>query len=381
MKKIYEWYRELLLPAGLLAAVIIGAGMFALPYAFMKAGFGLGLLYLFLFASVFAFIHVLYGKIIKRTEGRHRFVGYAKIHLGEKGFFISVVTTLCGTFLSLTAYLVLSKSFIELIVPAAASGHVFLLFWVTSTIAIILGIRRLAAFEFGVVFAMLVIMLVIFGFGITTSDFSLSALPVYDPIFFFLPFGSILFALNGRAAISSIQEYFEAEKINGRRFYAAMVLGTFLPAVFYFLFSLGVVGLSPYGVTNDAISGIQALSPLVLSGIGLLGIFSLWTSYVLLGLEVRDILAYDFKLSKAVDAIAATCIPLALYVLGFKDFMELISFSGGVFLAIEAILIMFMWQRISGKPVVWQKTLILIFVIGAMYEIFVWVGRWFPFGG
>lgn len=381
MKKLYALYRELILPAGLLAALVIGAGMFALPYAFMKAGFVTGLIYLSLFAGVCALIHVLYARIIKETPEKHRFVGYARIYLGEKGSLISIITTLCGTFLSLTAYLVLSRSFIYLVWEPQVANAMFLLFWITGTVAIVAGIKRLASLEFLVVGAMLFIMAAIFGFGVSTTYFETVKVPLFDPLYFFVPYGVVLFSLNGRAAVSSIKEYFEENKISEKRFYTALSLGTIIPAIFYFLFVLGVVGLSTAGVTDDAISGLTSLPQGVLMAIGLLGIFSLWTSYVLLGLEAKEILRYDFKLSETIDAVATTCIPLALYLAGFKSFMTLISVSGGIFLAVESILVVLIWKKIKKDAHWWYNGLIGVFVLGGLYEILMWGCEYLPLNG
>ena len=68
-------YKNFILPAGLLAETIIGAGMFALPYVFQKSGIGLGLFYLFFFGLVSILIHLMYADIILRTSENHRFAG------------------------------------------------------------------------------------------------------------------------------------------------------------------------------------------------------------------------------------------------------------------------------------------------------------------
>ncbi|MFH1188234.1 MAG: aromatic amino acid transport family protein [bacterium] len=379
MKRLYALYKEIIVPAGLLAAMIIGAGMFALPYAFMRAGFLTGLLYLVIFSGVLACIHILYGRILIHTPEKCRFIGYAKRYLGKPGFITSIITTLFGSVFSLTAYLVLSQKFIELVWMPPVSHYVFLLFWITSTIAIILGIKRLASFEFLVVLAMLFIMAMIFGFGISSEHFASVTLPIFNPLYFFIPYGAVLFSLSGRSGIDSIRDYYSDNKLSEKNFFTALSLGTFLPALFYFLFTLGVVGLSVSGVTMDAVSGLVSLSPQAFVVIGLLGIFSLWTSYVLVGMQIKDILRYDFKISVTLDAIAATCIPLALYLFGFTNFMTLISVSGGVFLALESILVILMWHKIKGgKFHLLYKIIIGIFILGGIYQILMWGCTYFP---
>ncbi len=112
--------KSIILPTGLLAATIIGAGIFALPYTFEKAGIITGLFYLVIFAGVFTLIHLMYADVIIKTEGFHRFVGYAEIYLGNIGKWLTVSVTVIGMIFVLVIYLILSISFINLIVSDQA---------------------------------------------------------------------------------------------------------------------------------------------------------------------------------------------------------------------------------------------------------------------
>lgn len=369
MMKLKQAYQEIILPAGLLASMVIGAGMFALPYTFTRAGFLMGAFYLFVFGAVAAYLHVIYGRIIALTPEKHRFVGYVRTYLGRRGFGFSIFTTLVGNFFSLTAYLVLSKGFIEMVWTPPASDYIFFAFWITGAFAIIAGIKRLASFEFLVTIVMCLIMGFIFLSGVMSPSFSFSSLPSLGLGYWFLPYGVVLFALSGRSAVSSIKEYYEENGLSERRFPLALVIGTIVPAVLYLLFALGVFGLSGEGVTADTVSGLTALSPVALAGVGLLGIFALWTSYVLIGIELKEILNFDFSLPEAVDAVAATCIPLGLYLIGFTNFMSIVSITGAVFLALEAVLLVLIWQKIRGKASMLGYALMAVFVGGAIYEL------------
>ena len=103
-------YKNIILPASLLASTIIGAGMFALPYAFAKAGILSGLFYLLFFSLVVILIHLMYADIIVRTSENHRFLGYAKIYFGRVGFWLAFLISVIGAIFALTIYLILSVS-------------------------------------------------------------------------------------------------------------------------------------------------------------------------------------------------------------------------------------------------------------------------------
>ena len=132
MDKILSWYREFLLPAVLLSALIIGAGMFALPYLFDQAGFISGLFWLALLTVVVSTVHLMYLDVTNYTEGRHRFVGYARIYLGNWGFFISFITTALGNILGLLIYIILAVSLIKVILPNLNDFIALIIFWLFS---------------------------------------------------------------------------------------------------------------------------------------------------------------------------------------------------------------------------------------------------------
>ncbi len=66
---------------GMMVGMMFGAGIFALPFAFSRAGFFWGMV---LFAAAFLimlFLHFLYAEVAYFTKGKHRFTGYAEIFL------------------------------------------------------------------------------------------------------------------------------------------------------------------------------------------------------------------------------------------------------------------------------------------------------------
>ena len=166
-----RWYKELILPAGLLFALIIGAGMFGLPFIFVKSGLLTGFLYLIFFAAVSLAIHLMYADIITATDGKHRFVGYAEIYLGFLGKWAAVLTVIVGLFLTLAIYLILSVSFMKLLLPGLPSDLGAIIFWAMGSGVVVLSLTRLANFEVMTELAMAVIIGILFLIGFTRVDF------------------------------------------------------------------------------------------------------------------------------------------------------------------------------------------------------------------
>jgi len=91
-------------------------------------------------------------------------------------------------------------------------------------------------------------------------------------------------------------------------------------------------------------------------------------AFVVAGLTFKKILIYDLGI-KNWQAIVISCFtPLILFLLGLKSFIFLISFTGGVLLGIDGILILLMYKKIGGRKAIIYP-LASVFLIGIIYEI------------
>lgn len=391
-------YKNIILPASLLAGTIIGAGIFALPFIFEKAGIITGLFYLGFFSICFVFIHLMYADLILKTEGGknlHRFPGYAKIYLGNWGFWLAILTTIIGMLFVLTVYLILSVSFINLIKPIGldiSDVSKLLTFWLFGSAAIFLGIRRIAFSEFLITGGIIVIILIIFSYGLGHFG-KIISVPTFNLQNIFLPYGAVLFALMGRTAIPAVISYFQKIREPLVRAKTPIVLGTLMPALVYLLFVLGILGLSGV-VSENAVSGLIGRIPeSILILVGIFGLISLWSSYIVIGLDVKNALKYDLKFPKILAGLTVIILPVLLYFWGFQNFLTLVSLIGGIFIALEGIFIALMWLRarktrlpapeaaglggqVKSEEVIFKKlnplivyALIIIFIGGIVYEI------------
>lgn len=340
--------------------------MFAVPFAFARAGFVVGAGYLIVFTLVFALVHRMYAEIVIGTPGKHRFVGYAEIYLGGAGRWASMCTTAIGLTLVLTVYMALASVFTPLIFPGISVGLAAYLFWAAGSVAILASLGRLANAEFVATGAIVFIVLYLFVLGLPSG--AGVPIPLLETSDILLPYGIVLFALSGRAAISSLFEYARKASVPSSRMFRAISLGTGTPAILYLIFAFAVFWLSKGNVSPDALTGLRALPYSTLALLGALGLFALFTSYFLLGLEVRDILRFDFRFHRGVALLAVLATPAALYALGLRNFIELVGVVGGVFLAAESAMVALMHSQLKGWSV-YTLLLILIFIGGALYEL------------
>jgi amino acid permease len=362
-------YKNLILPAGLLAGTIIGAGVFALPFVFERAGILAGLLYLLVFGALLVFVNFMYAGVIMKTEGSHRFVGYVKAHLGKFAGKISIMTSIAGLLLSMVVYLVLASSFINLFAPSLPDAQKVLIFWLIAALTVFLKIGKMALLEFLVTVAIVFIVLVLFFFGIGGFAEKTDYLSLVNPAFIFLPYGAILFSLSGRVAIPSIVNYFREKNLDLKKTKPAIVLGVFIPVVVYALFAVGVIGLSNQ-VSEDSVSGlIGSLPREMLWALGILGFLSLWSTYIMLSQEVEKSLESDLKFPKQLSISAVLFVPILLYFFGFNNFLAIVGVAGGVFIGLEGILIVLMWLKVFKKKSLLAWLLLLVFAAGIVYAL------------
>ena len=92
MKAPYSFWAATLILAGL----IIGVGMFSLPYTALKAGFFIFLGWLIFLTWLTTAIHLAFGEIILRTKEAHALPGYAQIYLGRWAKILLSISGLFG---------------------------------------------------------------------------------------------------------------------------------------------------------------------------------------------------------------------------------------------------------------------------------------------
>lgn len=336
--------KKFLLSVGLLAGTIIGAGIFSLPYVFSKLGILPSILYLGSFAFVYCCIHWMYAELIQKHYGKHEFVYLAEQYLPKAVAAIASFVILVELIFVLVVYLTLAPSFFSLAFGLKNLPAV-LVFWFLGSAFIFARLKIIERAELLGVLSILFIVALVFFAGRGSFE-NLKFFQSFKSAFLFLPFGPLLFAFSGRPAISRMIDEFKKSEKSGKPFCLkrAVFLGTLVPAIVYLFFVIVVLRLAP-DVLPDALSSLGFLPVWILRLLGFLGIITIWTSYFMLGINVREILKEDSKKPVWFGVFAAVFLPLLLYFLGFNNFLGVISFTGGVFLALEGIFVLAMWQK------------------------------------
>lgn len=362
-----------------LVGTIVGAGIFAIPYVISKSGFLIGIVFLIGLGIITLLLHLFYGEIVSRTKEKHRLAGYAEKYLGKWGKFIVSIAVILSAFGALLVYIIIGGEFLRAIFPDLFGGSslVFsLLFFIPLSLMIFKDLKMVAVGEF----LMDIFLLIALGI-IVAMSFPKINYQNFIPIDFknlFFPYGVILFALAGGAAIPEIKDILGEEK----KYKKVIIIGTLIPVVLYILFSFAVVGVSGGLTSKEAILGLGGFlgKGAVMAG-SVLGIFAIATSFLVLGLFLKKTFWYDYKINKNLSWVLACFIPLVGFLLNLKDFIAILGAAGAVFGGLEGIFIVLIHRRAKKMgdrtPVYSLKVpnflsyvIIGVFMLGAAYQIF-----------
>jgi len=125
-----------------------------------------------------------------------------------------------------------------------------------------------------------------------------------------------------------------------------IVWGSVITVGLFLLFSLFVAGVSGTLTTQDSFSGLEQFlgKPIIMLG-ALFGILAITTSFLVLGNYLKNSLYRDFKVPYLWASAIALGLPLALFLLGFREFLTVIGIVGAVMGAVEGVLMILIFQK------------------------------------
>jgi len=371
--------RNFLYGTAILIGTIIGAGIFGIPYGVAQSGFLIGAIFLLVLTIISTLMHLIFGEIVCRTKGKHRLVGYADRYLGKWGKRIITFSLLISFYGALLVYIILGGKFLSTIFSSSLGGSSFvysLIFFIIGTLAVFKGLALTKKLELFMSLFLIIVIFLIFFSGFSHLD--IDNLKFINLKNFFLPYGIILWALAGSVAIP---EMMEALKMDGKRFKKAIIIGTLIPAGLYFLFMFTVVGITGLTTSPEAIDGlVPYLGKAIIILGAVFGALAGMTSFFILGISLKKLFWYDYKMNKNLSWFLVCSVPLIGFLLGLREFIPIIGFLGVVLGAVEGTAIVLIYKKAKKlgdrKPEYNLRisnfiiySLIGIFVLGFIYQI------------
>jgi len=322
-----------------LIGTMVGAGYLGIPYVVMKSGFSIGLFQL-IFVAIILFITMLYlGEISLRTRARHQLTGYAQKYLGKNGKRLMFIALAFGIYSAIVAYMIAGGDSFSYIIfgSTSYSFYLALAFWLALSLLSWEGLKALEEGEsMGVVLALvLVILIIVF----TVNKIDVNNLTYVNWGNFFVPFGVIIFAFLGFSAIPTVHDILGSERKLLKR---TILIAHIIPLIVYVLFTFAVLGYK--GLLTPQIATLALGKPFVL-----LGIITMFTSYLALSIALINSFRYDLGFSKIKSWLLTILVPLILFIImkaiNIASFVTVLSVGGTVSGGLSAILILLMVKK------------------------------------
>ncbi len=366
--------KRLFTAVSIMVGTCIGAGVLGIPYVAAQAGFFVVLGYILALGMIILTVNLYLGEVALRTKGDHQIPGYARRYLGKKGKVLLEFATVFGIYAAIIAYILGIGESLSFLFFKDSSYTVLigLLIGFIMSYFIWRGFRTLKKYEKIGVSVILLLLIVIF--FIFIKDVNLTNLYYFNIGSIFLPFGVVLFALMSFHAVPELQMVLHK---NGGLMKKALIIGTLIPIIFYILFAFVVVGFK--GLETPQIATL-ALGPVFI----LLGIFTMFTSYLSLGNALKQNFMYDERMRKKTAWFLTAIIPIGIFLItrffDYFSFTRILSIGGVVSGGLIGISVLMMVKNAKKKgnrkpeysvPINWFiiGLLSLIFIFGVLKEI------------
>ncbi len=360
----------------LIVSSTIGAGVLGIPYAVSKVGLIVGMIYIFCLGGLMIGYNLLIGAIAVRTKGDLQLVGLSRKYLGKFGEAIMIVLKYVSG-AGISVIYIIGVGYTLSVLLGGSSFMWSIIFIIIGFLIINRGIRTIKVIDFFLSLIILFIILLIAGFSAThieAVNFNYSDLSKL-----LLPYGVILFAFHGSAAVLEAHSILTDRQ---KSFRSSIIIAGLINIIAYALFTLVVLGVTGLETTEIATIGLGSkIGPIMLIFGNVFAVLAMGTSFLNSGLALRDSLVWDYKMNERL-AVALICIfPTIIFLLGLRQFIAAISIVGGIFVSLEMMLVILIYWRakqtgdIRPSKYKLHHTLLLVvllivaLIIGASYSV------------
>lgn len=371
--------RPFLRSVGMMIGAIVGVGVFGLPYAFARVGFALGLLELLVLGAMMVVLQLMLGEIVIQTPGHHRLVNYVGIYLGRAWKWVTLVALSFGVWGAMLAYMVVGGTFLHVLLSPVLGGEPAIYSYILATISSLLmfgGLALASRIEYLVIIALLFLFSFIFLSSLPSVDLSHIFTSNWKEVF--APYGVILFSIAGMGIVPELKDVLG--KNHQRQLGSVIVLSMTVIVALYALFAFAVVGVTGGETTPMAFNGlIPYLGETFRVVATLLGSLTILSIYLVLGIELLNTLKFDFNLRHKTAWMIVCSVPIMLFAIGMREFIEIIGFVGSIFGGVLGILVALTYRFMQRRgvcrthycihfPPILTWFIITIFLTGIVWE-------------
>ena len=324
----------------MITGMTIGAGVLGIPYVVAQVGLKIGLVYIVALGLVMLALNLILGEIAVRTNESLQIPGLVGKYLGKWAKYFLNTIIVFASYGALLAYIVGEGQALAALFggsPVAWS----VVFWSVAGVIVWRGLQTIKSVE---KVLSVIVMSIICGLSLyLLKDFKLANWVYSDLSKIFLPYGVILFALNGTPAIIEAHALLPRSQ---KHFRKAVIIGSLIPVAIYALFALAVAGATGLGTSEVATIGLGEKFG---SGVLILGnvfaVLAMAGGFIGSGIALKQNFVWDNKINKILAEFLVISVPILLFVAGIRQFISILSVAGGVFIGIEALVLTIVcWQ-------------------------------------
>lgn len=351
---------------GLYVGTIVGAGMFGLPFMIMRSGLLSGVLLFILTFVILATLHAWYARVVIKTGTTHRLPGLASLYLGKYSFTASVLSAFFGIYGAILIYALLAGEFLRNLFSFGSLLPWAVFFIIGIGALLFFDLKKISIINLWMTLPLIVLVVVLFVIGavhVEASNFDLfgEASPL-------LPYGVFIFSFSGAVAVPEVVELLRGSP--DKYIKRIAVIGTAIPAFIYILFVVATVGVTGLQTTPESFAGLSLALGNWIGVVGsLLGLLAVATSFLVLGLYLRDLFQDDFSFSLPRAWLAVVIVPIVFILLGARDFLHVMGLVGAVAIGVDSLFIIRLYKKL-----VVQKFSASIFLMSALLALGVVVG-------
>ncbi|MBI2141456.1 hypothetical protein HYU16_03455 [Candidatus Woesearchaeota archaeon] len=332
-----------------LVGTTIGAGVLGIPYVVAKSGIAVGLLHIIIIGSAVLLVNLLLGELVLRTKGNHQLTGYAEKYLGSTGKRLMALAMVLGIYGALLAYIIGVGNSLNAILPQLTPLFWSIAFFAAASAIVYFGLKAVEESELLLSFLTIAVISIIIAVAATSGKFSAANFTGTSMQNLFVPYGVVLFAFLGAVAIPEMREELGSGKAR-KLLKKAIIIGGLVPIVLYSLFAVAVVGVSGAATGQLATVTIgKMLGEKMVMFANLFAVLAMSTSFIALGLALKEMYVYDYRLKRKTAWVLTCLIPLLAFLLGLKNFIAVLGVAGAVAGGIEGILLVAMHQAAKKK--------------------------------
>lgn len=369
--------KQIFAGVGVMVGMIIGSGVFALPYVVAQSGVWLGMLAAVSALGLAWVMHYAYAEVVLRTPRRHRLPGYVHHYLGSFAGNVEALIMLVSFHAILLSYALLAGLFASQLWYGSSAAWTYV-FYAAMSLLLLRPAKSIG--ELNIILLLPFVGLVggVAFFGLAHGSLATLPIPV-DPNFF-PAFATFLFALTGYSVVPDSMSVL-GSKPSPSATHSLLSVSTFIPFILYVPFVLGVLMLTGSYVSEDALSGLVPSLGVAVTSVGaFVGLLAVATSYLSLGFDLKSMYHYDYGVPKAVGWVLVVVLPLLPYIFGYHDYIAVLSFVGGFLIAADGAFIMVslllarrrypQQTRVLPIGTIWSVIIAIGFVCSIAYSVY-----------